>query len=131
MVVCLVTLLQRFIPSEFGLDPDKVQILNMDYDFYSRKAEIRRLIEAEGIPYTIVSCNFFTSYLLPSLVQPGMKSPPRDKVTIFGDGNTKGLSTRNSLLQVDFFWMSITIILDIEKTLSISCGFLIILQVYL
>ncbi|KAL4013288.1 hypothetical protein IC575_025452 [Cucumis melo] len=83
--------IKRFIPSEFGLDPDKVQILNMDYDFYSRKAEIRRLVEAEGIPYTIVSCNFFTSYLLPSLVQPGMKSPPRDKVTIFGDGNTKGV----------------------------------------
>ncbi|XP_022146102.1 probable pinoresinol-lariciresinol reductase 3 [Momordica charantia] len=81
---------KRFIPSEFGLDPDKVQISKMDYDFYSRKAEIRRLVE-EGIPYTIISCNFFTSYLLPSLVQPGMKSPPRDKVTIFGDGNTKGV----------------------------------------
>lgn len=65
----------------------------MDYDFYARKAEIRRLVEAEGIPYTIISCNFFMSYLLPSLVQPGMKVPPRDKVTIFGDGNTKGLST--------------------------------------
>nr|UYC28814.1 pinoresinol-lariciresinol reductase [Sicyos edulis] len=83
--------IKRFIPSEFGLDPDKVQISNMDYNFYSRKAEIRRLVEAEGIPYTIVSSNFFMSYLLPSLVQPGMKSPPRDKVTIFGDGNTAGV----------------------------------------
>lgn len=83
--------MQRFIPSEFGLDPDKVQISGMDYNFYSRKAEIRRLVEAEGIPYTLISCNFFMSYLLPSLVQPGLTSPPRDKVTIFGDGNTKGL----------------------------------------
>lgn len=29
--------------------------------------------------------------LLPSLAQPGLEAPPRDKVTIFGDGNTKGL----------------------------------------
>ncbi|KAL6213610.1 hypothetical protein ACLB2K_013057 [Fragaria x ananassa] len=63
----------------------------MDYNFYSNKAEIRRLVEAEGIPYIFVSCNFYTSYLLPSLVQPGLKVPPRDKVTIFGDGNTKGV----------------------------------------
>ncbi|XP_022986573.1 probable pinoresinol-lariciresinol reductase 3 [Cucurbita maxima] len=88
--------IKRFIPSEFGLDPDKVQISNMDYDFYARKAEIRRLVEAEGIPYTIISCNFFMSYLLPSLVQPGMKIPPRDKVTIFGDGNTKGVFVKVS-----------------------------------
>lgn len=82
--------MQRFIPSEFGLDPDKTQISGMDYNFYSNKAEIRRLVESQGIPYTFVSCNFYTSYLLPSLVQPGLKGPPRDKVTIFGDGNTKG-----------------------------------------
>ena len=63
----------------------------MDHDFYARKAEIRRLVEAEGIPYTYISCNFFMRYLLPSLVQPGLKVPPRDKVTIFGNGNVEGL----------------------------------------
>ncbi|KAF8020499.1 hypothetical protein BT93_G1040 [Corymbia citriodora subsp. variegata] len=84
-------LIQRFIPSEFGLDPDKVQISGMDYNFYSRKAEIRRLVEAEGIPYTFVSCNFYTSYLLPSLVQPELKAPPRDEIKIYGDGNIKGV----------------------------------------
>ncbi|XP_076897516.1 putative pinoresinol-lariciresinol reductase 3 [Bidens hawaiensis] len=83
--------IQRFIPSEFGLDPDKTHITEMDQGFYSRKSEIRRLVEAEGIPHTYVSCNFFMSYLIPSLVQPGLKSPPRDKVTIFGDGNVKGV----------------------------------------
>ncbi|KAF6171336.1 hypothetical protein GIB67_020403 [Kingdonia uniflora] len=83
--------IKRFIPSEFGSDPDKVQITSLDYDFYSRKAEIRRFIEAEGIPHTYISCNFFTSYLLPSLVQPGQKILPRDKVCIFGDGNTKAV----------------------------------------
>ena len=83
--------LQRFIPSEFGADPDRIQISDMDYNFYLRKAEIRRLVEAEGIPYTYISCNFLMSYLLPSLVQPGLKTPPRDKIRVFGDGNVKGL----------------------------------------
>lgn len=83
--------INRFIPSEFGLDPDKVQISGMDYNFYSRKAEIRRLVEAEGIPYTYVSCNFYMSCLLPSLVQPELKAPPRDKIKIYGDGNIKGV----------------------------------------
>ena len=83
--------MQRFIPSEFGADPDRIQISDMDYNFYLRKAEIRRLVEAEGIPYTYICCNFFTSYLLPSLVQPGLKTPPRDKIRVFGDGNVKGL----------------------------------------
>lgn len=84
-------LIQRFIPSEFGADPDKVQISNMAYNFYTEKAEIRRLVEAEGIPYTIISCNFFMSFLIPSLVQPDLETPPRDKATIFGYGDTKGM----------------------------------------
>nr|XP_043623176.1 probable pinoresinol-lariciresinol reductase 3 isoform X2 [Erigeron canadensis] len=83
--------IERFIPSEFGSDPDRMHISNMDQGFYSRKSEIRRLVEVEGIPHTYISCNFFMSYLLPSLVQPGLKVPPRDKVTIFGDGTVKGV----------------------------------------
>lgn len=88
--------IKRFIPSEFGLDPEKVQISGMDYNFYSSKAEIRRMVEDEGIPYTYISCNFFMSYLLPSLVQPGLKTPPRDQVTIFGDGNVKGVFVKEA-----------------------------------
>lgn len=85
-------LVQRFIPSEFGLDPDKTRVSDLDHNFYSSKAEIRRLVEAENIPYTFISCNFFMTYLLPSLVQPGLKTPPRDKFTVFGNGDGKGLS---------------------------------------
>ncbi|XP_052195336.1 probable pinoresinol-lariciresinol reductase 3 isoform X2 [Diospyros lotus] len=87
---------KRFIPSEFGTDPDKTRISGLDYNFYARKAEIRRIVEAEGIPYTCICCNFFASYLLPSLVQPGLKTPPRDKVMIFGDGNVKGVFMKES-----------------------------------
>ncbi|GMJ12757.1 Genetic Variants in leaf Senescence [Hibiscus trionum] len=87
--------IKKFIPSEFGVDPDKVQITELDNQFYSRKAEIRRLIEAEGIPFTYICCNLFMSYLLPWLAQPGLKAPPRDKVTIFGDGNTKAVFVKD------------------------------------
>ncbi|RWR82417.1 Isoflavone reductase-like protein IRL [Cinnamomum micranthum f. kanehirae] len=83
--------IKRFIPSEFGVDPDKVQISDLAQNFYSNKVEIRRIIEKEGIPYTFISCNLFAGYLLPSLVQPGLKNPPRDKIRIFGDGNTKAV----------------------------------------
>ncbi|CAJ2679686.1 unnamed protein product [Trifolium pratense] len=52
---------------------------------------IRRAIEAEGIPYTYVSSNYFAGYFLPTLAQPGQFAPPppKDKVFIYGDGNPK------------------------------------------
>ncbi|XP_028111145.1 probable pinoresinol-lariciresinol reductase 3 [Camellia sinensis] len=43
---------KKFIPSEFGVDPCKTRISGLDHSFYARKAEIRCLVEAEGIPYT-------------------------------------------------------------------------------
>ncbi|KAH1162464.1 hypothetical protein GYH30_001093, partial [Glycine max] len=81
----------RFIPSKFGLDPTRVQVFVLEdgYNFYAPKVEIRRLVEAEGIPYTFISCNFFVRILLPSLAQPSLDAPPRDKVTIFFYGNIK------------------------------------------
>ncbi|XP_070052953.1 probable pinoresinol-lariciresinol reductase 3 [Nicotiana tomentosiformis] len=88
--------IKRFLPSEFGSDPDRTRISDLDHNFYSRKSEIRRLIEAEGIPYTYVCCNFFTSFFLPSLVQPGRKTPPRDEVSIFGDGTAKGVFVKEN-----------------------------------
>ncbi|EOX97987.1 NmrA-like domain - like 6 [Theobroma cacao] len=87
--------IKKFIPSEFGVDPDKIQISDLDHQFYSRKAEVRRLVEAEGIPYTYICCNLLMSYLLPWLAQPGLKVPPKDKVTIFGDGNAKAVFVKD------------------------------------
>jgi hypothetical protein len=99
--------LQRFIPSEFGSDPTKAKVCELEdgYNFYAPKIEIRQLVEAEGIPYTFISCNFFMKILLPSLVQPGLKSPPRDKVTIFGDGDTKGLSLLDQELKTKLLFL--------------------------
>ena len=69
---------------------DRVHAVEPVKSAYETKAKIRRLVEAEGIPYTYVSCNFFSGYFLPGLNQPGAATPPRDIVTILGDGTPKG-----------------------------------------
>ncbi|KAJ0939413.1 Isoflavone reductase-like protein [Helianthus annuus] len=80
---------KRFFPSEFGTDVDHQNALEPASSAFAGKKQIRRAIEAEGIPFTYVACNCFAGYFLPTLVQPGATSPPRDKVTILGDGNPK------------------------------------------
>ena len=83
--------IKRFFPSEFGNDVDRVHAVEPAKSTFDLKVQIRRAIEAEGIPYTYVSSNCFAGYFLPSLAQPGATSPPRDKVTILGDGNPKAV----------------------------------------
>jgi hypothetical protein len=85
--VCFV---QRFFPSEFGMDVDHVNAVEPAKTAFAMKAQIRRAIEAAGIPYTYVPSNFFAAYYLPTLAQFGLTAPPRDKITILGDGNAKG-----------------------------------------
>jgi len=69
---------------------DRVHAVEPSKSAFAAKAKIRRAIEAEGIPYTYVSSNYFADYFLPTLAQPGATTPPRDKVIIPGDGNPKG-----------------------------------------
>jgi len=91
---------QRFLPSEFGLDVDRHNAVEPVISFFAKKVKIRRAIEAEGIPYTYISSNAFAGYFLPTLVQQNVTAPPRDKVTILGDGNVKGnKNVPNYLLQ--------------------------------
>ncbi|KAH9693032.1 isoflavone reductase [Citrus sinensis] len=81
---------KRFFPSEFGNDVDRVNAVEPAKSSFSIKAQIRRAVEAEGIPHTFVASNCFAGYFLPTLCQPGVSVPPRDKLTILGDGNAKG-----------------------------------------
>ncbi|CAK9134085.1 unnamed protein product [Ilex paraguariensis] len=83
--------IKRFFPSEFGNDVDRVHAVEPAKTAFATKAKIRRAIEAEGIPYTYVSSNFFAGYFLPTLAQTGATAPPRDKVVIQGDGNPKAV----------------------------------------
>ena len=80
--------IKRFLPSEFGLDPERVTKIEPAASALAPKLAIRQAIKAAGIPYTLISSNYFAGYSLPTLAQ---ASPPIDKITIFGDGNTKGV----------------------------------------
>lgn len=82
---------KRFFPSEFGNDVDRTHAVEPAKSTFAIKAQIRRAVEAERIPYTYVSSNFFAGYFLPSLSQPGLTSPPREKVVILGDGHPKAI----------------------------------------
>jgi len=84
-------LFQRFIPSDFGSDVDCVkEAVEPAASFFEAKAKIQRAIEYAGIPHTYISCYGFASYFLDTFAQEDATSPPRDKVVILGDGNTKG-----------------------------------------
>ncbi|XVF63829.1 hypothetical protein PTKIN_Ptkin09bG0118000 [Pterospermum kingtungense] len=82
---------KRFFPSEFGNDVDRVHAVEPAKSAFALKAQIRRTIEAEGIPYTYVPCNCFAGYFLPTLAQPGATAPPRDKVVVLGNGNAEAV----------------------------------------
>ncbi|XP_044475638.1 eugenol synthase 1-like [Mangifera indica] len=82
---------KRFFPSEFGIDVDRQNAVEPAKSAFATKAQIRRAIETEGIPFTYVPCNCFAGYFLPTLCQPGVTAPPKDKVTILGDGNVKAV----------------------------------------
>ncbi|KAF4350127.1 hypothetical protein CsatB_008749 [Cannabis sativa] len=83
--------IKRFFPSEFGTDVDRNNAVEPAKSAFEMKVQIRRAVEAEGIPYTYVASNCFAGYFLPTLIQPGATSPPRDKVIILGDGNPKAV----------------------------------------
>ncbi|XP_004507454.1 phenylcoumaran benzylic ether reductase POP1 [Cicer arietinum] len=78
--------IKRFFPSEFGNDVDRTHIVNEGKVMFDNKVKIRRMIEAEGIPYTYVVANFLNRHFLSNLM--GIASPS-DPVIILGDGNIK------------------------------------------
>ncbi|KAJ8441996.1 hypothetical protein Cgig2_020141 [Carnegiea gigantea] len=82
--------IKRFVPSEFGNDVDRTNAVEPARSLFEIMAKIRRAVEAEGIPHTYVSSNCFAGYFLPSLVQPGATTPPRDKFIVYisPPGNT-------------------------------------------
>ncbi|XP_074275413.1 phenylcoumaran benzylic ether reductase Betv6-like [Silene latifolia] len=83
---------KRFLPSEFGNDLDNmIHGVEPAKTGWAQKTEIRRAVEAQGIPFTYVASNFCAGYFLPSLCQLGAASPPRDKVVILGDGTPKAV----------------------------------------
>ncbi|KAK1362354.1 Phenylcoumaran benzylic ether reductase [Heracleum sosnowskyi] len=82
---------KRFIPSEFGNDVDRTHAVEPVKTNFAEKANIRRAIEAHGIPFTYIITNCFAGYILPTLAQPGGTAPPRETVIILGDGTPKAV----------------------------------------
>ncbi|KAG7563745.1 NmrA-like domain [Arabidopsis suecica] len=87
---------KRFLPSEFGNDVDRtvaIEPATATLSNYNRKAQIRRAIEAAKIPYTYVVTGCFASFFVPCLGQCHLRlrSPPRDKVSIYDSGNGKAI----------------------------------------
>lgn len=80
------------------MDVDHVNAVEPASSLFAAKANIRRSIEAEGISYTYVVCNAFLGYFLSNLGQTDASAPPRDKVAILGDGNTKG----STIISINF-----------------------------
>eukprot|EP00249_Psilotum_nudum_P030384 c42960_g1_i1 orf=376-1302(-) len=82
--------IKRFLPSEYGMDPDRmVHCLPPAGNIFSDKRQIRRAVEAAGIPFTYFSANCFAGYFLAGFAQYARFLPPKDSLLIYGDGNTK------------------------------------------
>lgn len=94
--------MQRFLPSEFGMDPAQMgHALEPGRVTFDEKMTVRKAIHEAGIPFTYVSANCFGGYFVGNLSQMGSLTPPMDhKVSLYGDGNVKGtiLSTRERII---------------------------------
>ncbi|XP_047043012.1 isoflavone reductase homolog [Lolium rigidum] len=83
--------IQRFLPSEFGMDPARMgHALAPGRVTFDNKMVIRKAIEEANIPHTYVSANCFAAYFAANLSQIGTLLPPKEKVHVYGDGNAKG-----------------------------------------
>ncbi|KAF2305470.1 hypothetical protein GH714_005569 [Hevea brasiliensis] len=79
---------QRFFPSDFGIEEDRVTPLPPFEAVLEKKRTIRRATEAAGIPFTFVSANCFGSYFINYLLRPREQ---RHNVDVYGSGEAKAV----------------------------------------
>ncbi|KAB2070529.1 hypothetical protein ES319_A08G161500v1 [Gossypium barbadense] len=83
---------KRFLPSEFGTDPARMEnAMEPGRVTFDDKMVVRSAIEESGIPFTYISANCFAGYFLGGLCQPGFILPSREQVRLLGDGNQKAI----------------------------------------
>ncbi|CAK8564795.1 unnamed protein product [Lathyrus sativus] len=80
--------IKRFLPSDFGVEEDRVHPLPPFQAFLDKKIKIRREIEAAGIPYTFVSANCFGAYFVNFLLRPHENN---QDIAVYGNGETKAI----------------------------------------
>ncbi|KAK7259751.1 hypothetical protein RIF29_25365 [Crotalaria pallida] len=79
---------KRFLPSDFGVEEDRISPLPPFQAFIDKKIKIRREIEAAGIPYTFVSANCLGAYFVNFLLRPYEKVK---NIVVYGNGETKAI----------------------------------------
>ncbi|KAI3464376.1 hypothetical protein Pfo_021039 [Paulownia fortunei] len=80
--------IKRFLPSDFGVEEDRVSVLPPFQAFLEKKKKIRRAIEAANIPYTFVSANCFGAYFVNYLLRPFEQ---KQEITVYGSGEAKAV----------------------------------------
>ncbi|XP_018721020.2 eugenol synthase 1 [Eucalyptus grandis] len=80
--------IERFLPSEFGCEEDRITPLPPFEAFLEKKKKIRRLLEASTIPYTFVSANCYAAYFISLLLHP---HDPRPDLVVYGTGEAKAV----------------------------------------
>ena len=81
---------ERFIPSEFGIDPFIAQ--KGSCDLFDAKASVQEQIKKTGIGFTPIYTNGFMEFWATGLGELGAPAPP-DSVKIFGDGHMSAYMT--------------------------------------
>ncbi|KAG4205868.1 hypothetical protein ERO13_A04G127700v2 [Gossypium hirsutum] len=79
--------IKRFLPSEFGVEEDRLSFLPPFEACLDENRKVRRAVEASGIPYTYVSANCFGAYFLNYLLR---LHEQQEDVIIYGSGEAKG-----------------------------------------
>ncbi|KAL0437958.1 UNVERIFIED_CONTAM: Eugenol synthase 1 [Sesamum latifolium] len=80
--------IKRFLPSEFGVEEDRVSVLPPFEAFLEKKRKIRRAVEAANIPYTFVSANCCGAYFVNFLLRPYEQ---KQEITVYGSGEAKAV----------------------------------------
>ncbi|KAF9679110.1 hypothetical protein SADUNF_Sadunf07G0105900 [Salix dunnii] len=88
IIFCARTYCQRFVPSEFGNEVDRVSGLPPFETLLDNKRKIRRASEAAGLSYTYVSANSFAAYFVDHLLHPREK---REEVIVYGTGEARAV----------------------------------------
>lgn len=102
--------IKRFFPSEFGANSDNKSPIDMSKILevvFASKREIRNELRETGVPHTFVATGGFAGVVWASLGQVGVLlsgilddnvQPPRDKITVLGDG--EGLVVTNAEVDI-------------------------------
>jgi uncharacterized protein YbjT (DUF2867 family) len=78
---------KRIIPSQFGMDSRTYRQGRVDHG--DTKKALQQEFDSCGVPITYVHINGMATDWAASLGQLGLRSPPREQIDVYGEGNVK------------------------------------------